>query len=362
MGAERWAPARGEGGPAVVRVAVVGVTGYAGIEALRLLQGHPGAEVALLASHGHAGERLDTLYGHLGALGRRVLEAVDPATIAARSDVALLSLPARASLELAPQLLERGVRVIDFGADFRLRDADTYARFYGGAHSAPGWLREAVYGLPEFHRAEIAGAALVANPGCYPTAALLALWPALRAGAVSPEDILIDAKSGVTGAGRGLALSAHFAEADGNLWPYKLAGEHRHTPEMRQELALAAGRPVTLSFSPHQVPMSRGLLATCYARLAPGWTGERLAGCYRQAYAEEPFVQWLDHGLPATKATVGTNVGQVALRVDPEVGRAVLTAAIDNLGKGAAGQAIQNLNRMFGLDEGSGLPGIGVFP
>lgn len=346
----------------MVRVAIVGATGYAGVEAFRLLLAHPAAAVTYLGSHSQAGQTIGAVHPHLGRAGGARLQPVDVDAIAAVADVALLSLPARQSLELAPALCARGVRVIDFGADFRLREAAAYAAFYGGAHSAPEWLARSVYGLTEFHRAELPGARLVANPGCYPTAALLALWPALAAGAVLGEDIVIDAKSGVSGAGRQPAQSGHLPDADDNVWPYKIAGEHRHTPEIEQELSLCARHPVTVTFSPHQVPMSRGLLATCYARLARPWTTAAASAHYVDAYAAEPFVEVLQDGLPATKSTMGANFAQVAVRVDARVGRLVAVCAIDNLGKGAAGQAIQNLNAMFGLDETLGLPRVGLAP
>ncbi len=346
----------------MVKVAIVGATGYAGVEALRLLSGHPAAAVTYLASYSQAGQAIGSVYPHLGAVGAMHMGPPDPEAIAAVAEVALLSLPARKSLELAPMLLRRGMRVVDFGADFRLRDERAYAQYYDGAHTAPEWLLDAVYGLTEFHRDGIATARLVANPGCYPTAALFALRPAVAAGAVMTEDLIIDAKSGVTGAGRQLSLATHFAEADDNVWPYKLAGEHRHTPEIEQELALAADGPVRVTFSPHQVPMARGLLATCYARLRHPWTTAEALACYLEAFAGEPFVQVLQEGLPATKATLGTNCVQVAVRVDARVRLLVAVAAIDNLGKGAAGQAVQNLNRMFGLEETLGLPRIGLLP
>ncbi len=347
----------------MVRVAIVGATGYAGIEAYRLLSTHPEARVTYLASSSQAGAPIGRTYPHLGPLGVAVLQPVDPAAIADAADVALLAVPARQALDLAPALIARGVRVVDFGADFRLKNADAYAQYYGGPHTAPTLLGEAVYGLTEFHRGEVAGARVVANPGCYPTAALFALWPALAAGACDPGDIVIDCKSGVSGAGRQPSQTGHLPEADDNVWPYKIAGAHRHTPEIEQELTLAAaGRPAQVTFSPHQVPMSRGLLATCYARLARPLTAAQFEGIYADAYAREPFVQFLTEGLPATKATLGSNAVQVAIRVDERVGRLVAMAAIDNLGKGAAGQAIQNVNRMFGLEETAGLPRIGLMP
>jgi N-acetyl-gamma-glutamyl-phosphate reductase len=339
----------------------VGVTGYAGLEALRLLLQHPACRVTYLASHSHPGEDVAAVHPHLSGLGLPALRPADPDAIAAEADVALLSTPARQALVLAPALLDRGVRVIDFGADFRLKDPAAYARHYGGPHTAPGALGQAVYGLPEFHRAEIAGARLVANPGCYPTAALLALQPALAAGAVLRDDLIVDAKSGASGAGREPTAAGHLPEADENVWPYRVAGLHRHGPEIEQELALAAGGPVSLTFSPHQVGMSRGLLATCYARLARPLPEAEAAAIYGEAYAAEPFVTVVP-GLPATKPLRGSNAAHVAVRVDPRVGRLVAIAAIDNLGKGAAGQAVQNLNVMFGMAEDTGLPRVGLLP
>ena len=366
MGAGEGSRARPTDGRArganVVQVAIIGATGYAGVEAFRLLAGHPGAEVTYLGSSSQAGATLGSVYPHLGAAGAARLEPVDPEAIAGRAQVALLSLPARQGLELVPRLLAAGCRVIDFGADFRLRDLEAYAHYYGGDHTAPECLATAAYGLTEFHRDEIAHAPVVANPGCYPTAAIFALWPALRAGRVEPEGLIVDAKSGASGAGRQPHGNGMIAEQEANVWPYKVAGGHRHTPELEQELTLAAGRPAQVLFTPHQVPMSRGLLATCYARLAGPWSDAGAQALYRDAYAGEPFVEVLDERLPATRATLGTNNVQVAVRVDERRGHLIAMAAIDNLGKGAAGQAVQNLNRMFGLDETLGLPRIGLVP
>jgi N-acetyl-gamma-glutamyl-phosphate reductase len=344
-------------------VAVVGATGYAGAEAVRLLAGHPRAEPAYLASHSQPGARLGDVYPHLGALGERVLEPADPDRIARAAPVAILALPARASFELAVALRARGVRVIDLGPDYRLRDPEVYARYYGGPHGAPQLLGEAVYGLAEVHRDRIAAAGLVAVPGCYPTAALLALWPAVAEGLVEPDDLIVDAKSGVSGAGRGLALAYHFGEANENLSPYALAGAHRHTPEIEQALAGAAGRPVSVTFNPHLVPMTRGLLATCYARLAPGVEARDVAAAYRAWYAGSPFVRVAEgDALPATKHVLGSNSCAVGFRVDGRVGRLVAVAAIDNLTKGAAGHGIQDLNLMMGWDEAEGLPRLGLYP
>lgn len=342
-------------------VAVVGATGYAGCEAVRLLAGHPEVELAYLASHSQAGRPLGAVHRHLGAIGERVLQPVDAAAIAASAQVAVLALPARAALELVPPLLERGCRVIDLGPDFRLRDPEVYGRFYGGAHPCPPLLSRAVYGLAEVHAERIAAADLVAVPGCYPTASLLALWPALQSGLCDPDDLIVDAKSGLSGAGRGPSLTTHFAEADESVLPYNLAGAHRHTAELDQELALAAGRPVTVSFNPHLVPQTRGLLATCYARLRRAAGTEDVLALYRDFYAGRPFVR-LQADPPATKHVTGSNVCAIGLCVDARAGRLIACGAIDNLVKGAAGQGVQDLNLMQGWDERLGLSTVGLYP
>lgn len=342
-------------------VAVVGATGYAGVETVRLLAGHPRVDLTYLASHSQAGQPLGASYRHLGALGDVLLQPVDAAAIAAAARVVFLALPARAALELAPRLLERGCRVLDLGPDFRLRDAEAYARHYGGAHAAPDVLARAVYGLAELHTEQIETADLVGVPGCYPTAALLALWPALAEGWCAADDLIVDAKSGVSGAGRGMSLTTHFCEADESVLPYNLGGAHRHTAELDQELSLAAGREVAVSFNPHLIPQTRGLLATCYARLVrPVETAEVLAA-YRDFYRGRPFVRVLDDP-PATKLVTGSNVCAIGLRVDARSGRLIACGAIDNLMKGAAGQGVQDLNLMQGWEETLGLSTVGLYP
>lgn len=346
-----------------IPVAVVGATGYAGAEAVRLLAEHPRAFPAYLASHSQPGVRLSAVYPHLAALGDAILQPVDPDRIAAAAPVAILALPARASFSLASALVARGVRVIDLGPDFRLHDPEVYARYYGGPHEAPSLLAQSVYGLAETAREPIREARLVAVPGCYPTAALLALWPAVAEGLLDLQDVIIDAKSGVSGAGRSLALAYHFGEANENLSPYALAGAHRHTPEIEQALRAWTGRPVAVTFSPHLVPMTRGLLATCYARLVRPVDTADVVAIYRSRYSTCPFVHVLDgEALPATKHVLGSNGCAIGVRVDRRVGRLIAVAAIDNLTKGAAGHGIQDLNLMMGWDEAEGLPRLGLYP
>ncbi len=356
----------------MVKVSVVGATGYAGAELVRLLSRHPRVRVVQVTSESRSGQRLDAVYPHFAALGggpasdaasgEAALEET-AAAAASGADAVFLALPHGVAMHLAPELLEAGARVIDLGADFRLRDAAVYREWYGHEHAAPHLLEEAVYGLPELGREEIPGARLVANPGCYPTATLLALAPALRSGIARAEGIVVDAKSGVSGAGRSPSLKVHFGEVNENLRPYNLAGAHRHTPEIEQEAARAAGVPVTLSFNPHLVPMTRGILSTCYLTLTEDRPAEELVDLYRDFYRDEPFVHVLEAGrLPETKYAWGSNHCFLGLAVDRRAGRLVVCAALDNLVKGAAGQAVQNLNLIFGLGETAGLDFAGIYP
>jgi N-acetyl-gamma-glutamyl-phosphate reductase len=279
--------------------------------------------------------------------------------LAEESDVVFLALPHGAAVEAVPEILEAGARVIDLGPDFRLKEPASYERWYGTAHGAAHLLERAVYGLPEANRESLRSAKLVANPGCYPTAAALALLPLVKSGRVRGP-LIVDAKSGVSGAGRNPSAATHFSEVNENVRPYKL-GEHRHGPEMEQTFA-AAGAPVAVYFAPHLTPMTRGILATCYAPLAEPLSSDEALGLYREAYCDEPFVRVLENELPQTKATLGSNFCDVAVRVDGERRLAVAVSAIDNLVKGAAGQAIQNMNLMFGFPETEGLWVPAVFP
>ena len=336
----------------MIRVAVAGASGYSGGELLRILALHPGVELVRLAAGEQAGRRLAEAHPQFRGteLGERVLCASDWNELGEGADVAFLALPHGHALTAAPRLLAQGCRVIDIGADFRLRDPEQYRRWYGLEHSAAELLAEAVYGLPELQRARLAEARLVANPGCYPTAAALALLPLLPHAAEEP--IVVDAKSGVSGAGRKATLEYAFSEVDESLRPYGVLS-HRHTPEIAQTLAIAgAARPVV--FTPHLIPMVRGLLATCYVRLAEPPADLELL--YAERYRGEPFVTVLGSDeLPATGSLRGANRCEVAVRFDEESGLAIAFGAIDNLVKGAAGQAVQNMNLMFGLDERIGL-------
>lgn len=334
-----------------VKAAVLGASGFAGAELLRILEDHPGIEVVAAAASSQVGRPVAAAYPALPSLAGMEFVTVD-AALACDADIVFSSLPHNASMGLFPA--EGGPRVVDLGGDHRLDDPVAYEHWFGEPHANPEDLGAWVYGMTEFHRDSIAGAARVANPGCYPTASLLALQPLLAAGLVDPERIHIDAKSGISGAGRAGGEGFDYASANENLAPYKVTG-HKHVAEIEQELTRAAGRPARVSFVPHLVPMTRGLLASCVAQAAPGSSGNDFAAVLADAYRDEPFVRVLSGGLPQTKRLSGTNFAEVAVEFDSRTGRVLAFGAIDNLGKGAAGQAVQNANLMLGLPEVAGL-------
>lgn len=343
-------------------MAVLGASGYTGAELLRLLAGHPAAEVTAVGAGRAAGRPVGALYPHLTRFAEIPVEELAPEAVAGRAEAALLALPHEESARVAPALLEAGVRVVDLSGAFRL-PAEAYPEWYGFEHPAPAWVEKAVYGLPELFRERVAGADLVSNPGCYPTAVLLALAPLVESGLVEPAGVVVDAKSGISGAGKAPSDSTHFATADGSVRPYGAGGTHRHTPEMEGVLGSAAGTPASVTFVPHLVPAVRGIVATCYARPAPGIGASELRSALAEAYAGSPFVRVLPEGaLPDSKRTVGSNAVELAATLDPRTGTAIVAAALDNLGKGAAGQAIQNLNLMHGVPETAGLEAPAVYP
>jgi len=327
-------------------VAVLGAAGYAGAVAAELLHRHPGFALTTVTARGEAGQRLDAVHPR----GRvpLVLEEFDPER-PPEVDAALVAYPHGAAAPVVAALRAHGVRVVDLSADFRLRDRGTYEGWYG-PHGAPELFGAGVYGLPELTRERVADADLVANPGCYPTASLLGLAPLARAGLIA--DVVIDAKSGVSGAGRAATPATHFVSADENLTPYKV-GRHRHTPEIEQELA-ALGSDVRVTFTPHLVPLAQGELVSCYVTAAREVGEDELRDLYRDLYAEEPWIE-LREGPPGVLEVRETNFCRISVHADPRTGRVLVFAAIDNLWKGAASQAIQNLNLMFGRPEGEGL-------
>lgn len=343
----------------MIRTGIVGGTGYTGVELLRLLAVHPSVKVELVTSRGHAGERVDATFPSLR--GHCDLAFVEPdQDLLSRCDVVFFATPNGTAMEAVPPLLEAGVRVIDVSADFRLRDAGTWARWYGREHACPQYLAEAAYGLPEVHRAAIREARLVANPGCYPTAVQLGLLPLAERGLVDPLRIIADAKTGATGAGRNARVDTLLAEQADNTRAYG-AGGHRHLPEIRQGLADIAGAELDPVFVPHLVPQIRGIHATIYAELTEEVD---IQSVYDQRFAAEPFVDVMPAGShPQTRSVRGANVCRIAVhRPDQHSGRVVILAVLDNLVKGAAGQAIQNLNILAGLDEAAGLSAVAVSP
>jgi len=347
----------------LLRVAVFGASGYAGGELVRLLVEHPNVELVFLAANESAGRELAEVHPHLAAspIGSRVLAPLDAASAADRASFAFLSLPHGASASLAPALLEAGLCVVDLAGDFRL-PAAAYPDWYGFEHPAPAWLEKAVYGLPEVFGDEIAGASLVANPGCYPTPVVLGLAPLRAAGLIGPGQIVVDGKAGLSGAGRALAEATSYAATEESVRPYRFP-MHQHTPEMERALELASGIAATVSFVPHLVPAVRGVLVTCYAALEPGTTTDSLTGCLASAYADAPFVRVLPPGdMADTKRTRGSNLVELQAVADRRSGTAIVAGALDNLVKGAAGQAVQNMNLMAGFDSTAGLTATAVYP
>jgi N-acetyl-gamma-glutamyl-phosphate reductase len=336
----------------MIRIGIFGATGYTGYELVRLLAGHPQAEIAFATSRSSAGQRLSDLYPCPYDLPLIAPEGADLSGV----DVAFACLPHGESMPVVKQVRQAGVRAIDLSADFRLRDPQVYQRWYGLEHASPDLLPGAVYGLTEVYRDQIAGAELVANPGCYPTGALLALYPLVRGAHLAGRRVIVDAKSGVSGAGRKLSLKSHFVEVNENFSPYSIGRAHRHLSELDQELAAWGGADLRVTFSPHLLPVNRGILSTIYVTLEAGWSVERLVELYGQVYVEEPFVHVLPAGRLSSLAHVTYTNRCVLSFAEAGEDDFIVVSAIDNLIKGASGEAIQNMNVMFGLDEATGLP------
>jgi len=342
------------------KVGIINVTGYAGVELARLLYQHPGVELTSVTGRSAAEKKVGEVFPHLASIDLTVEAELG------KVDLAFSAMPHKESAQQVIPLLDRGIKVVDISADFRLKDATEYQRWYGFAHPAPELLKQAVYGLTELYRSQVASARLVANPGCYPTGAILALAPVVKSGVIEPE-IIIDSKSGVSGAGRTLSLQTHFAEANEDATAYALDG-HRHLPEIVQELKLLSPQqPLAITFVPHLIPMTRGILTTAYAPLASGKVSvdkkgrKELFRLYQDFYKDEPFVKVVEFP-PHTKHTWGNNLCLIHPTIDLRTGRLVVISAIDNLVKGAAGQAIQNMNLMLGLPETIGLEALAIYP
>lgn len=345
-----------------LNIAIVGSSGYTGGELFRILLHHPGAVVTAVTSERSAGRPITDIFPHLLGLTDLVCEPLDPAAIAKKANLAFLALPHVTAQEAAFQLHKLGVKVVDLSADYRLTDPAVYEKWYEHGHQHPDLLKHAVYGLPELHRERIRKAALIANPGCYPTSAILGLAPVIAKKLIDTTTIVVDSKSGVSGAGRSPGLAYHFPEANEGFMAYKV-GSHRHTPEIEQEVSLLAGAQVTLTFTPHLVPMNRGILSTIYAKFAgPADTG-KLHAVFQDFYRNETFVRVLPPGqFPNVRNVRGSNFCDIGVHADSRTGRAVIVTAIDNLMKGAAGQAVQNMNLMMGFEETAGLKFAGLCP
>jgi N-acetyl-gamma-glutamyl-phosphate reductase len=339
----------------LINAAVLGATGYTGTELVRLISNHPGAELVLVSSESQAGKKISEVHPQMLKMVDLTLEQMQPDKIPASVDVVFCALPHGKSAAAVSLLHKKGMRVIDLSADFRLKEPELYKEWYALDHPAPSLLPEAVYGLPELYRDQIKNTRLVANPGCYPTSILLALAPLLKADLAETGKIIIDAKSGVSGAGRAPRQPFHFPECTENFKAYRVAS-HQHTPEIEQELGKLAGEKLRVTFTPHLVPMVRGILSTIYIELKNHKSEKELYGLYDSFYTGSTFVRVLEPPmLPETRYVRGSNFCDIALRFDPRTGQVVIISVIDNLVRGASGQAVQNMNLMFGLPEETGL-------
>lgn len=346
----------------MIRVGIVGGSGYTGVELVRILSQHPEVSVSVVTSRQYAGQKVAAVYPHLHRFTDLVFEDVVPGVLSTRAEVFFTAVPHKTAMDIIPVFLDKGKKVIDLSADFRLHDRQIYEEWYQ-VHTSPQYLPRAVYGLPEIHRDSIRNADLVANPGCYPTSIILALAPLLQNKLIDPHSIIADSKSGTSGAGRAAQIGNLYCEVNEGFKAYKI-GEHRHTPEIEQELSGLAETPLKISFTPHLVPMSRGILSTIYGQLLGNDTSEdAVRQLYNDYYHDERFVRVLPKGsYPATQFVRGSNNCDIGLKIDTRTGRIVVVSAIDNLVKGAAGQAVQNMNILLGCGEDCGLHHIAVFP
>ncbi|MBU0513655.1 MAG: N-acetyl-gamma-glutamyl-phosphate reductase [Proteobacteria bacterium] len=343
------------------KVTVIGGSGYTGIELIRILLSHPAVRLSAVSSSQYTGQAVSSVFASLAGRSDLTFVGHDDPSLSREVDLIFTAVPHQKAMARVPSLLEGGRKVIDLSADFRFDDAALYAQWYQD-HTAPELLAEAVYGLPELYRDRIKAARLVANPGCYPTSVILALAPLLTAGVVFPGNIIADSKSGVTGAGRKADVDLSFCEVNDSIKAYAVA-THRHTPEIEQEISKLAGAPVTVSFTPHLTPMSRGILSTVYANMTGQSTTDELLGVMAEFYADAPFVQVLPAGrLPRTQDVRGTNFCHLGAVADPRTNRAVVVSAIDNLCRGASGMAVANMNLMLGLEETTGLMDVALAP
>jgi N-acetyl-gamma-glutamyl-phosphate reductase len=346
----------------MLKVAICGGSGYTGAELLRILTAHPEVKITSVTSEKSAGKRVADVFPHLHQYGSLAYEPLEKERLCYKADLFFMALPHAASQDAVEFFVKERKRVVDLSADFRLKDPGVYEEWYRVPHRYKETLEKSVYGLPELYRKNIANADLVANPGCYPTGALIGLYPAVKRGFVDPDTFVIDSKSGTSGAGRQSDVSFFYCEVNEGLKAYGI-GNHRHTPEIEQELTALTGRRIAVNFTPHLVPLDRGILSTVYARLITKAGTEEMIEAYRETYAGEPFVRVLDDGsFPNVKHVRGTNFCEVGMRVNKRTSTLIIVSAIDNLVKGASGQAVQNMNIMMGFDETAALMVPALFP
>ena len=346
----------------MIKAGIIGATGYAGGELARLLLQREDVQILWYGSRSYVGQKYASVYPNLFQIVEDSCQDDSLKELADRADVVFTATPQGFCASIIEEEILSKVKVIDLSADFRIKDQEVYERWYKLEHKSPQFLGEAVYGLPEVNREKIREARLIANPGCFPTCSFLAVYPLVKEGLVDPNTLIIDAKSGTSGAGRGAKMDNLYCEVNESIKAYGV-GTHRHTPEIEEQLSYAAGKPVTISFTPHLVPMNRGILVTAYASLNGKVTEEEARAAYEKYYRDEYFVRLLEPGaVPQTRWVEGSNFADVNFKIDPRTGRVVMMGAIDNMVKGAAGQAVQNMNLMFGLPEETGLKQIPMFP
>lgn len=338
----------------MIKTAIAGASGYTGLELVKLISNHPKASLEAVTSNSYQGKSFTDIFPSMHGFESLICTPFDAKTLSGKVDVVFLALPHKVSMAFAPKLIDQDIKVIDLSADFRFDDANAYETVYQ-PHTAPNLLEESVYGLCELNRERIRTARIIGNPGCYPTSILLPLIPLLKKKLISPQGLISDSKSGVSGAGRSLSLGTHFCEVNESFGPYKV-GNHRHTPEINEVLTKVAGESVSLTFVPHLVPVIRGMVSTIYAQICQGVSEKQIRDALNERYENEPFVRILPPDkFPNMSHVKGTNRCDIGLHLEPVSGRLVLVSAIDNLLKGAAGQAVQNMNIMFAIDEKAGL-------
>ncbi|UOQ87333.1 N-acetyl-gamma-glutamyl-phosphate reductase [Gracilibacillus salinarum] len=343
-------------------VAIIGGTGYGAVELLRFLHNHPHVNIKKVISHSNSGRDLADVYPHLTEVADIQMSALEVDTLAEEVELVFFATPSNVSKNVIPSLVEKGVRCIDLSGDFRLRDGDKYQEYYGEEMASQQYIDKAVYGLPEINKESIKEASILANPGCYPTATALGLIPAVEQGIIDKKSIIIDAKTGVSGAGRSLSLNVHFSEMNENFKAYKI-GVHKHIPEIEQMISERAEEELQVIFTPHIVPMTRGIMSTIYVDLNDQYSTKQLLDIYQSYYKDHPFVRVRPEGvIPATKEVYGSNYCDIGLYADERTGKLIIVSVIDNLVKGASGQAIQNMNIMYGWDEMTGLDQLPIFP